>query len=59
MPDDPSLYLYFPSVEDEALAPKDQTGMYVLMPVPELKTGEIDWNDLIWLKKRKMSFITN
>ena len=45
MPDDPSLYLYFPSVEDEALAPKDRTGMYVLMPVPELKTGEIDWND--------------
>ena len=53
MPDDPSLYLYFPSVEDEALAPKDQTGMYVLMPVPELKTGEIDWNDPNMVEKAK------
>ena len=29
------------------------------MPVPELKTGEIDWNDPNMVEKRKMSFITN
>ena len=29
------------------------------MPVPELKTGEIDWNDLIWLKKAKDDVIYN
>lgn len=53
MPDDLSLYLYFPSVEDEALAPKDQTGMYVLMPVPELKIDEIDWNNPSMVEQAK------
>ena len=27
--------------------------MYVLMPVPELKTGEIDWNDPNMVEKAK------
>lgn len=53
MPNDPSLYLYFPSVEDEALVPKDQRGMYVLMPVSELKTGEINWNDPSMVEQAK------
>lgn len=42
---DPSIYVYAPSVEDESLAPKGQTGLYILMPVSELKTGNVDWSD--------------
>ena len=36
--EDPSIYVYAPSVEDETLAPEGKTGVYVLMPVSELKT---------------------
>ncbi|WP_204201139.1 phytoene desaturase family protein [Mammaliicoccus sciuri] len=42
---DPSIYVYAPSVEDKSLAPEGQTGIYVLMPVSELKTGDTDWSD--------------
>ncbi|MFZ8102771.1 dehydrosqualene desaturase, partial [Staphylococcus arlettae] len=38
-------YVYGPSVEDQSLAPEGQTGIYVLMPVSELKTGDTDWSD--------------
>lgn len=53
LPKDPSVYLYFPSVEDEELAPKGQTGMYILMPVPELKTGHLDWNNPATIEQAK------
>ncbi|MCJ1655524.1 phytoene desaturase family protein [Staphylococcus sp. NRL 16/872] len=53
MPEDPSLYLYFPAVEDETLAPEGQIGMYALMPVPELKTGNIDWHDPAIIERAK------
>lgn len=43
--EDPSIYVYAPSVEDETLAPEGKTGVYVLMPVSELKTGKVDWSD--------------
>lgn len=43
--EDPSIYVYAPSVEDKTLAPEGQTGIYVLMPVSELKTGHVDWTD--------------
>lgn len=38
--EDPFIYVYAPSVEDETLAPEGKTGVYVLMPVSELKTGK-------------------
>lgn len=41
--DDPSIYVYVPAIGDRSLAPVGQTGLYVLMPTPELKTGQIDW----------------
>ncbi len=41
---DPSIYVYVPAVADKSLAPEGKTGIYVLMPTPELKTGSgIDW----------------
>lgn len=45
LPKDPSIYLHAPSVEDPALAPKGKTGIYALMPVPELKVGQVDWEN--------------
>ncbi|ATH61769.1 4,4'-diapophytoene desaturase [Staphylococcus pasteuri] len=42
---DPSLYLYVPKVGDQSLAPEGQTGLYVLMPTPELKTGQLEWDN--------------
>lgn len=43
---DPSIYVYVPAVADKSLAPEGKTGIYVLMPTPELKTGSgIDWSD--------------
>ncbi|MDN5637983.1 MAG: phytoene desaturase family protein [Staphylococcus equorum] len=43
--EDPSIYVYAPSVEDKSLAPEGQTGVYLLMPVSELKTGDVDWSN--------------
>lgn len=40
LPDDPSFYLYRPSLMDDLLAPKGQEGLYVLVPVPELSKYE-------------------
>ena len=40
LPDDPSFYLYRPSLMDDSLAPKGQEGLYVLVPVPELSKYE-------------------
>ena len=36
LPEDPSFYLYRPSLMDDSLAPAGQEGLYVLVPVPEL-----------------------
>jgi phytoene desaturase len=44
LPDDPSFYIYRPSLMDESLAPKDQEGIYVLVPVPELSKHD-DWSE--------------
>lgn len=43
--EDPSIYVYVPAVGDASLAPEGQTGIYVLMPTPELKVGQIDWQN--------------
>ncbi len=44
-PKDPSIYIYAPSTIDEEFAPEGKDGIYVLTPVPEMKTGTINWND--------------
>ncbi|ASE35495.1 phytoene desaturase family protein [Mammaliicoccus sciuri] len=51
--EDPSIYVYAPSVEDKTLAPEGQTGIYVLMPVSELKTGHVDWTDEVTVSQVK------
>ncbi|EOF55951.1 phytoene desaturase [Enterococcus hirae EnGen0127] len=40
LPDDPSFYLYRPSLMDDSLAPGGQESLYVLVPVPELSKYE-------------------
>ncbi len=44
-PEDPSVYVYAASTIDPDLAPTNKDGIYVLTPVPELKTSLIDWNN--------------
>ncbi|MDD3306084.1 MAG: phytoene desaturase family protein [Acetobacterium sp.] len=44
-PADPSIYVYAPALLDEDLAPTDQLGLYVLVPVPNLKDGPLNWED--------------
>ena len=44
-PDDPSVYVYAASTHDPDLAPEGKDGVYLLAPVPELKTGKINWED--------------
>ncbi|MBV7391932.1 phytoene desaturase [Enterococcus sp. ALS3] len=44
LPEDPSFYLYRPSKMDKSLAPENQEGLYVLVPVPELSKYD-DWSD--------------
>ena len=62
--EDPSLYLYVPKVGDATLAPEGQTGLYVLMPTPELKTGPLEWENPQFIKSvkehtyRKLATIT-
>jgi phytoene desaturase len=40
--DDPSVYLHNGSAVDPTMAPKDQTALYVLVPVPN-QDSRIDW----------------
>ena len=43
MPEDPSFYLYRPTLKDASLAPEGHEGLYVmLVPVPELSKFN-DW----------------
>ncbi|NMO97051.1 phytoene desaturase family protein [Paenibacillus lemnae] len=39
---DPSIYVHNPSALDTSMAPEGKSGLYVLMPVPNLQ-GETDW----------------
>lgn len=52
-PDDASLYVYAPGLLDESLAPIGQLGIYVLVPVPNLLDGKVDWRDTDTLEKTK------
>lgn len=44
LPEDPSFYLYRPTLMDETLAPEGQEGLYVLVPVPELSKYH-EWSE--------------
>ncbi|WP_134080000.1 MULTISPECIES: NAD(P)/FAD-dependent oxidoreductase [Petrotoga] len=37
-PKDPSIYIYIPTKEDPSLAPEGKEVLYILTPIPELKT---------------------
>lgn len=43
--EDPSLYMYIASKLDPSLAPEGKDGLYVLMPISELKTAQYEWNE--------------
>ncbi len=45
LPSDPAFYIYSPSRVDDSVAPKGKEGIYVLVPVPELKTMQTPWTD--------------
>lgn len=44
-PQDASIYVYAPAVKDPSLAPKGKLGLYVLVPVPNLADGPLDWEN--------------
>lgn len=44
-PKDPSVYLYVPTKLDDSLAPEGKEILYVLAPVPELKTRNKEWTE--------------
>jgi phytoene desaturase len=44
LPEDPSFYVQNPSVTDPSLAPAGCSGLYILVPVPNLQRGTIDWD---------------
>lgn len=45
LPTDPAYYIYAPSVIDDSVAPEGKEALYVLIPVPELKTAAFNWNE--------------
>lgn len=52
LPEDPSFYLYRPTLMDDTLAPEDHEGIYILVPVPELSKYE-DWSEKTIQKYRQ------
>jgi phytoene desaturase len=47
IPEDPAYYIYSASQIDETVAPEGHEGIYVLVPVPELKSATFEWTDAI------------
>jgi phytoene desaturase len=45
LPEDPAYYIYSPSQIDDTVAPEGHENIYVLVPVPELKTAQFEWTD--------------
>jgi phytoene desaturase len=45
VPDDPSFYVASPVRSDPAVAPEGSSALYVLLPVPHLAQGGLDWSD--------------
>ena len=44
LPQDPSFYVQNPSVTDTTLAPEGHSGLYVLVPVPNLLKSKFRWD---------------
>src|SRR5690625_4351301 len=51
--DDPSMYMYMASKKDPSMAPEGKDGIYVLMPISDLKTMKYEWTDEIAAMYRK------
>jgi phytoene desaturase len=45
LPNDPSFYICNASATDNTVAPEGKSSIYILSPVPNLKTGSIDWKE--------------
>jgi phytoene desaturase len=43
LPEQPSFHLNNPTVSDPGLAPPGHSVLYLLAPMPNLKTGQVDW----------------
>lgn len=43
--DDPSVYVHYPAAQDKTMAPKGHSTLYLLVPVPNLRSN-IDWKSL-------------
>lgn len=43
LPTDPAYYIYSASQIDKDVAPEGHEGIYVLVPVPEMKTAQFEW----------------
>lgn len=43
LPDDPSFYAVVPSRTERSMAPEGSDALFVLVPVPHLQQGKIDW----------------
>lgn len=44
LPDDPSFYMYSPSQIDPSVAPDNKELLYILVPVPNMKSGQFEWD---------------
>ena len=44
LPDDPSIYLHYPTATDASMAPQGRSTFYALAPVPHLGRAPIDWD---------------
>jgi phytoene desaturase len=43
IPDEPSLYIHNPVVNDPTMAPPGHSALYLLVPVGNLRDGAVDW----------------
>lgn len=56
-PEDPSFYLYAPSLLDSSLAPEGCQGLYVLVPVPPLVgAAACGGADSLWTEAKKATY---
>lgn len=51
--EDPSLYMYIASKKEQSMAPEGKDGIYVLMPISDLKTMKYEWTDEVAAMYRK------
>jgi len=45
LPTDPAFYIYAPSRIDPSVAPEGKEGLYILVPIPEMKTAKFTWDE--------------